>query len=51
MEFQDTLINGGTLSSVDYLQMSRVSRDSMDTVTKGGRVDYPWMSGISLGIL
>ena len=50
-EFPDTLIKGGTLSCVDYLQMSGVSGDSMDTLAEGGRGDYPWMSGITLDIL
>ena len=51
MQFPDTLIKGGTLSSVDYLQMSGVSGDSTDTLAKGDRGDYPWMSGITLDIL
>ena len=50
-EFPDTLIKEGTLSCVDYLQMSGVSGDSTDTLAEGGRGDYPWMSGITLDIL
>ena len=51
MEFPDTLIKEGTLSCVDYLQMSGVSGDSTDTLAEGGRGNYPWMSGITLDIL
>ena len=50
-EFPDTPIKEGTLSCVDYLQMSGVSGNSTDTLAEGGRGDYPWMSGITLDIL
>ena len=41
----------GNLSCVNYLQMSGVSGDSMDTLAEGCRWNYPWMSGIALDIL
>ena len=50
MHFPDTPIKGGTLSSVDYPQMSGVSGDSTDTMAEGGRRDHPWISGITLDI-
>ena len=37
MEFPDTLIKGGNLSCVDYLQISGVSGNSADTLAEGDR--------------
>ena len=39
MEFPDTLIKEGTLSCVDYLQMSGVSGNSTDTLAEGLSMD------------